>query len=152
MAAGEDRLVDWLRGRLGSQGEDLLGDDAALIERPGRWAVSVDQQIEGVHFRPETDPRTVGARLVAVCLSDLAACGARPAYGFLTLAVPRGYPARHLLDGVVEACRRFGLTLAGGDVAATPDRPSFTLTVLGGRLITLGMSRLSTTIARSSIR
>ena len=133
MARGEDRLVEWLRSRLRDQGADLLGDDAALLDHSESWAVSVDQQIEGVHFRPGLDPRTVGARLVAVCLSDLAASGALPAYGFLTVALPPSYPAKRLLSGILAACERFDLTLAGGDTASVDERLSLSLTVLGRR-------------------
>ncbi len=146
MTLGEDRLVEWLRRRLRAQGEDLLGDDAARLDRAERWAVSVDQQIEGVHFPTGLDPRVVGARLVAVCLSDLAASGALPAYGFLTMALPRAYPAKRLLTGVLAACRRFTLTLAGGDTASAVQHLSLGLTVLGrrpprGRWLTRGAAR-----------
>lgn len=127
----EDRLIDWLRRRLRRQGEDLLGDDAALLERRERWAVSVDQQIEGVHFPLGLDPRAVGRRLVAVCLSDLAASGAQPAYCFLTVALPPAYPAKRLLGGILAACARHGMVLAGGDTAAGSGRLACTLTVLG---------------------
>lgn len=130
---GEDRLVDWLRGRLRRQGEDLLGDDAALLERREAWAISVDQQIEGVHFPAGLDPRRVGRRLVAVCLSDLAASGAEPVYAFLTVALPAGYDARRLFDGVLAACASYSLILAGGDTAASPSTASCGLTVLGRR-------------------
>ncbi len=128
---GEDRLIDWLRRRLRRQGEDLLGDDAAILRRPERWAISVDQQIEGVHFPPGLDPRRVGRRLVAVCLSDLAASGADPAYCFLTVALPRGYGAKRLLAGVLAACRRHSIVLAGGDTATTSGPPTCAMTVLG---------------------
>ncbi len=131
--SGEDRLIAWLRGRLRRLGEDHLGDDAALLDRPERFAISTDQQIEGVHFLSGLDPRRIGARLVAVCLSDLAASGAVPAYGFLTVAVPESYDVRRLLSGVLSACSRHGLTLAGGDTATTTGPVSLSLTVLGRR-------------------
>ncbi len=133
MSDGEDRLVDWLRRRLRRSGEDLLGDDAALLGGSTPWAISVDQQIEGVHFPAGLDPGAVGRRLVAVCLSDLAASGAEPAYAFLTVALPGDYPARRLLDGVVTACERYRVTLAGGDTAGGGSRLACSMTVVGRR-------------------
>ncbi len=133
MSAGEDQLIGWLRRRLQRLGSDLLGDDAALLEERADWAISVDQQIEGVHFPPGLDPGVAGRRLVSVCLSDLAASGAEPAYGFLTVALPRRYDAKRLLTGVLTACRRYGVTLAGGDTASAPRGVSLTMTVLGRR-------------------
>jgi thiamine-monophosphate kinase len=133
VSEGEDRLLHWLRRRLRRTGRELLGDDAALLPQSERWAVSVDQQIEGVHFPAGLDPRWVGRRLAAVCLSDLAASGAEPAYGFLTVALPDGFDGRRLLEAVVDAAERHGLTIAGGDLASTAGPVATTLTVLGRR-------------------
>ena len=132
--SGEDRLIAWLRGRLAGQSRDWLGDDAALLPASdGDWAVSVDQQIEGVHYPAGLDPRRVGRRLVAVCLSDLAATGALPRYCTLTTAVPEHAAARRLLEGVVAACQRHGLELIGGDTASSSGPLHATLTVFGTR-------------------
>ncbi len=128
----EDRLLAALRRRLRRRGEDLLGDDAALLPDPRRWAVSVDHQVAGVHFPPGLDPAVVGRRLLAVGLSDLAASGARPAYAFLALALPPEFSARRLFDGLLAACRRHGVILAGGDLARSP-RLVASLTVMGKR-------------------
>lgn len=132
--SGEDRLVTWLRARLARMGEDHLGDDAAFLRPAGDdWAISVDQQIEGTHYPTGLDPRAAGRRLVAVCLSDLAACGAQPVYVTLTVALPPGFPARLLLEGVLDGCSRHGVTLAGGDTASTHGPAVSTLTVFGRR-------------------
>lgn len=128
----EDRVVAWLRRRLRRAGSDPLGDDAAKLVGGGARAVSVDQQIEGVHFEPGLAPRLVGRRLVAVCLSDLAAMGAAPRQALLTVAAPSRYPLRRLLGAVHDACERHGAELVGGDLAAAPSL-MLTLTVIGAR-------------------
>jgi len=117
VAGGEDRLIAWLRRREARGREELIGDDATLGAPAADLAVSVDQQVEGVHFSTGLDPRLLGRRLVAVCLSDLAAVGADPLHAWLALSAPTGFDYRRLLDGVLEACRRHGLRLAGGDLA-----------------------------------
>ncbi|MFL6234895.1 MAG: thiamine-phosphate kinase [Thermoanaerobaculia bacterium] len=111
--ADENRLIDWLRRQPGGA---LLGDDAAVLP-VGSFAVTIDHQISGVHFPPGLDPATVARRLLAVNLSDLAAMGAAPAYAFLALAAPPGFDHRRFFTALLAACRRHGLTLAGGDLA-----------------------------------
>jgi thiamine-monophosphate kinase len=113
----ENRLIDWLRRRLLKEaGGALIGDDAAVLPA-GSFVVTVDHQIAGVHFPPGLDPAMVARRLLAVNLSDLAAMGARPAYAFLALAAPPEFDHQRFFRALLAACRRHGLTLAGGDLA-----------------------------------
>ena len=128
--ADENRLIDWLRRCLEAEsGGALIGDDAAVLPA-GTFAVTVDHQISGVHFPPGLDPAIVARRLLAVNLSDLAAMGASPAYAFLALAAPPGFDHRRFFTALLAACRRHGLTLAGGDLARDPVLTT-SLTLLG---------------------
>jgi thiamine-monophosphate kinase len=130
---GEDALLAWLRRQLARRaGAVLLGNDAALVRLGGDWALSVDSQIEGVHFLPGLDPARVARRLLAVNLSDLAAVGAIPGYALLALAAPAGFDHRRFLAAFTTGCARAGVTLAGGDLARAPQLVA-TLTVLGRR-------------------
>ena len=124
----EDELTSWLRRRCPS-----IGDDAAFL-RPGRdLALSTDSQREGVHFLPGTPPQEIGRRLLAVNLSDLAAVGAEPRQALCTLASPVDWDRRKFFEGLLEACRDFGVELIGGDLSKA--RAVHTsLTVLGERL------------------
>jgi thiamine-monophosphate kinase len=128
----EERLLAWLR-ELADPRHRWIGDDAALLAATGPLAVTVDHQVSGVHFVPDLDPAVAGARLVAVNLSDLAAVGARPVYAFLALAAPPEQDLKPFCRGVVRACRRAGLQLAGGDLSRG-DRLSASLTVIGRRV------------------
>lgn len=137
---GEDDLLAWLRGQ-DSRLAELLGDDAALLPAapdgvPGAGsedqAVTVDSQIEGVHFLPGLDPAVVAHRLLAVNLSDLAAMGAQPAYAFLALAAPTAFPYKRFFRALLDGCRFHGLRLAGGDLARAP-AVTATLTLIGHR-------------------
>jgi len=141
VSGGEERFTAWLRRRLPEP--DLIGDDTAELAAAGRLVVTVDQQIEGTHFATGLEPRTIGRRLVAVNLSDLAASGARPRWAFLTLGVPPETDPRPIVEGVLAAARRHGLVLAGGDVAHAPLLLT-SLTVVGEkprRDATLGRDR-----------
>jgi thiamine-monophosphate kinase len=110
-----------------------IGDDAALLQLGGDWAITVDSQIEGIHFPAGLDPALVARRLLAVNLSDLAASGAAPAWAFLSLAIPPGFEARRFFQAFVRAARAAGVTLAGGDLARSPQGLLATLTLLGRR-------------------
>lgn len=127
---GEDELVAWLRSRAGGA---LIGDDAAVLPESERWAVTVDTQIEGVHFVPGLDPALVAERLLAVNLSDLAAMGARPAYAFLALAAPSGFDHRRFFRAFLRSTKGHGMELAGGDLASGP-RLTAVATLLGRRV------------------
>ena len=127
----EDRLIDWLSRRIRRQSDGTrIGDDAAVLP-PGSFAVTVDHQIEGVHFPTGLDPAIVARRLLAVNLSDLAASGAVPRYAFLALAAPPGFDHRRFFVSILASCRKFGVELAGGDLAKNPDRFSASLTLMG---------------------
>lgn len=122
---GEEALVEWLRQR-----HPLIGDDAALLPDLGAAVVTVDSQREGVHFHPGTPLDTVARRLLAVNLSDLAACGARPRFALLALAAPEGFDHRAFLTALGESLAESSAELAGGDLSRA-DRLTATLTLLG---------------------
>lgn len=127
---GEEALVAWLSGRLGR--DHLLGDDTASLPPLTRLVATVDQQIEGTHFYPGLAPAVVARRLLAVNLSDLAASGAVPRLALLALAAPAGFDHRAFFRAFVAACRRHGVTLAGGDLARA-EALHLALTLLGER-------------------
>src|SRR5687768_18034617 len=76
-----------------------VGDDCALLAMaPGmQLATSSDMLVEGRHFLSTVAPERLGHKALAVNLSDLAACGARPLAFTLALAMPRAEAA--FLDG-----------------------------------------------------
>ena len=110
----------------------MIGDDAAIFGARGPHVVTIDSQIEGVHFQAGLDPGIVARRLLAVNLSDLAAMGARPAHAFLALSAPPGFPHRRFFTALLDESRRAGLVLAGGDLARAPVLTA-SLTVVGAR-------------------
>lgn len=128
MSGAEDRLLTWLRRRLGPG--HRLGDDVAFLDGPGALAVTLDHQIEGVHFLPHVPPEVVARRLAAVNLSDLAASGAEPWLAFLALAAPDGFPHRRFLASLLAELGRHRVELAGGDLASAP-RLTCSLTLVG---------------------
>ena len=101
-----------------------VGDDCALLQpTPGmQWAISSDMLVEGRHFFAATDPARLGHKALAVNLSDLAACGARPVGFTLALALPQADEA--WLDafsrGLLQLADQHGCPLVGGDTTRGP--------------------------------
>ncbi|MEO6198823.1 MAG: thiamine-phosphate kinase [Sphingomicrobium sp.] len=95
-----------------------LNDDAAVL---GDLVITHDTIAEGVHYRAGDPPESVGWKLVAVNLSDLAAKGATPAAALLSLTLSGdGAWEAAFIDGIEAACARYGLPLIGGDTIALP--------------------------------
>ena len=96
-----------------------LLDDVALLDR---FVITHDTIAEGIHFLPFDPPASVGWKLVAVNLSDLAAKGATPAGALLSLTLS-GDPDwdSDFLTGVEHACESYALPLIGGDTIALPE-------------------------------
>jgi thiamine-monophosphate kinase len=115
------------------------GDDAAVwVPEPERHvAISQDALVEGVDFRRSwITPRQLGARAMAVALSDLAGMGAQPAWCAATLCAPATTSAEDIMEiqrGLCAAAASAGSVVAGGDVSAI-DGPLVIDVSVGGTL------------------
>jgi thiamine-monophosphate kinase len=96
-----------------------LLDDVALLDG---LVITHDTIAEGVHFLPSDPPASVGWKLIAVNLSDLAAKGATPEGALLSLTLSGdGRWESEFLTGIEHACESYGLSLIGGDTVALPE-------------------------------
>lgn len=135
MSGGELDLIARLVAATPCRRDDVLvgpGDDGAVLRAPAGMDLvqTIDTCLESVHFPPGLDAADVGWRSLAVNLSDLAAMGAAPAWGLLSLAVPAADTA--WLDGfaagVAALASETGLDLVGGDTVRGPLGITFALT------------------------
>ena len=92
---GEFELIDRFFTRPTSRATLGVGDDCALLQPAAGTtvAVSTDMLVEGRHFLSTVAPERLGHKALAVSLSDLAACAARPLAFTLALALPRAEEA-----------------------------------------------------------
>ncbi len=100
------------------------GDDCALLQpSPGmQLAVTTDMLVAGTHFLPDTDPRNLGWKALAVNLSDLAAMAAKPRWVTLAGALPavdESWIAR-FADGFFACAAEYGVNVVGGDTTRGP--------------------------------
>ena len=101
-----------------------IGDDGAVLQPSAgcQLVAAVDTLVEGVHFPTDSAPRDVGERVVRVNVSDMAAMGARPRWMTLALTLETAEPAwlDAFAEGLLDASRRYGVSLVGGDTTAGP--------------------------------
>jgi thiamine-monophosphate kinase len=114
----EQDVIDRLRRIATDPAARGLADDGALFDG---LVLTHDSIAEGVHFLSSDPPASVGWKLAAVNLSDLAAKGARPAVALLSLTLRGdGEWESAFIDGLEAACDEYGLSLIGGDTISLP--------------------------------
>ncbi len=128
-----------------------VGDDCALLAPAAgmQLAVSSDMLVEGRHFLSTVDPARLGHKALAVNLSDLAACGAKPLAFTLALALP-GVDEPWLEGfsrGLFALADAHGCELVGGDTTRGP--LNICITVFGE--VPAGAALLRSARARATI-
>jgi thiamine-monophosphate kinase len=114
-----------------------IGDDCAVLRFASgdETLVTTDFSLEGIHFRRDWHPaESVGHRCLARGLSDIAAMGGEPVAAFLSLALPRDLPQAwvgEFVRGLVGLAEKYGVPLAGGDTAESPDGILADIIVIG---------------------
>ena len=120
---GENAVIKLIEG-LHKGGDDRVvvgfGDDAALLRTGGDklLIVTTDLLAENTHFRRSIiDPYSLGWKSVAVNISDIAAMGGVPTWGFVSIAVPDIEVSfiEQLYEWMNAVSVMFGSTIIGGD-------------------------------------
>jgi thiamine-monophosphate kinase len=126
----EADLIERLRRIATHPAARQLRDDAAVLDG---LVLTQDSLAEGVHFRSSDPPASVGWKLVAVNLSDLAAKGAEPVAVLLSFSISENDWDSGVIDGIAAACESYDVALIGGDtIALPPDAPRvYGLTAIG---------------------
>ena len=128
----EADFIRWLYERFDAGDPAGPGDDCATLA--DGTLVTTDSILEGVEFAPETEPRAAGYKAAAVSLSDIAAMGGRAEALFCAAVLgPRHKTAaEEIVKGLLDACRPFGVRLAGGDYSSW-NSPTVLVTTAVGR-------------------
>lgn len=114
-----------------------IGDDCAVISvnGPDYLLVTTDLLVEHVHFMLDwAAPEIVGAKSLAVNLSDIAACGGIPRDAFISLAIPR-YIDVEWLDrfyaGMRAEAAEARVNLLGGDTTGSKGHLAINVALTG---------------------
>lgn len=145
----EDSLLRMLGRHFPVQHPSLLlgrGDDCCVLKAGSPLCVSADLFLEDIHFRTRYfTPNEVGHKALAVNISDVAACGARPTAFTLCLALPPSVETEWLEEfftGMGALASQHRMVLAGGDLSRA-DKVHISITVWGettggGKYLTRG--------------
>lgn len=98
-----------------------IGDDCAVFNANGKLCVTTDSLVEGVHFSLKYfSPRQIGMKAIESNVSDIAAMGGIPKYAFVSLVVRKDIGVGFidsLYKGIKQTCKKYSITLAGGDMS-----------------------------------
>lgn len=114
-----------------------IGDDCAVVSLEGSdyLLVTTDLMVERVHFMTDwTSPEVLGAKALAVNLSDIAACGGRPRDAFISLAIPDHLDVEWLdgfYRGMSDLARQYRVNILGGDTTKSKSDLIINLAVTG---------------------
>ncbi|MCL5124412.1 MAG: thiamine-phosphate kinase [Deltaproteobacteria bacterium] len=126
-----------------------IGDDCAVISVSPELnlLITTDLLVERVHFLLDWQgPDTLGAKALAVNLSDIAACGGTPKEAFVSIAVPDHLEINWLENfykGMADLADKFKVSILGGDTTRS-------LTDLVINVAVTGLSRSGETLLRRS--
>jgi thiamine-monophosphate kinase len=136
MPLSEFALIERYFRKAGAMRADVqlgVGDDAALLQSPpgAQLVAAMDTLVAGVHFPHGSPPASIGHRVLAVNLSDIAAMGARPAWALLALTLPKiDEPwLEEFTGGFAALARSHDVALVGGDTTSGP--LSVTIQIMG---------------------
>jgi thiamine-monophosphate kinase len=136
-SAGEFDLIARLVKGMRISSRTILGpgDDCAILapaKRPQLF--TIDSMVEGVHFRLEWGtPEQLGAKALAVNLSDIAAMGGKPVACVINLGVRDGLATNFLLRlyrGIKKIAARYHTDIVGGNITRS-ERLTITIALLG---------------------
>ena len=101
--------------------EDILvgiGDDCALVDVDGiKLALTTDCLHEKTDFPKGIKPEEIGHLALAVSLSDLAGCGAKPLFFLYTITLTEMYinHFERILTGMKRLAETYNVAVVGGD-------------------------------------
>ena len=137
---GEHELIARVRARVPPAPAWIrlgIGDDAAIV-MPARGmadVVTTDALVEGVHFeRALVPPADIGARALAVNLSDLAAMGAVPRIAVVSFGLPAALPLADydgMVAGLAALAAREHVAIVGGNITRSPGPLFVDVTAIG---------------------
>ncbi|MCB0791511.1 MAG: thiamine-phosphate kinase [Flavobacteriales bacterium] len=136
---GEFGLIDRLAARVELTQKSTIkgiGDDAAVIDPEGlHQVVTSDMLVEGVHFDLSYMPlKHLGYKAIVVNLSDVYAMNATPRQVLVSMALSNRFSVEaveELYEGMLLACRNYGVDLVGGDTCSSASGSILSVTAIG---------------------
>ncbi|HEY5038502.1 MAG TPA: thiamine-phosphate kinase [bacterium] len=127
-SVGEFGFIEKIRSEMKAKNPSVvlgIGDDAALFKPTLNHELifTTDMLVEGRHFDFKfITPWQLGAKTMAVNVSDCAAMGAKPTVAVVSLGVPKSFPLTDLeafYDGMKSWGESYGAQIVGGDTVGS---------------------------------
>jgi thiamine-monophosphate kinase len=126
--SGEFGFIEKIRSAMKTKNPSVvlgIGDDAAIFKPTlGHELIfTTDMLVEDRHFDFKwITPWQLGAKTMAVNVSDCAAMGAKPTVALVSLGVPKNFPVPDLeafYDGLKQWGESYGAQIVGGDTVGS---------------------------------
>lgn len=136
----EFELIQRIAKRFGRRWNQTLvgiGDDCAVTRPHSRnlQLITTDLLVEDVHFnRRFASCRDIGYKAMVANLSDIAAMGGIPRQFLTSIAIPPSFARNDvdaLYEGMMQAAKKSGTALIGGDTSSSPKTLFLSLTLIG---------------------
>ena len=103
-----------------------FGDDCSCVKISDQIILfTSDILIENKHFlRNLISPKDLGWKLVSVNVSDIFACGGKPKWGFVSIALPPELEVEYIkqvYSGMEEACQYYKMSIIGGNTSSSEE-------------------------------
>jgi thiamine-monophosphate kinase len=136
---GEFGLIEHLTKHIELTNESTVkgvGDDAAILKfEDEQVLVSTDLLLEGIHFDLAYVPlKHLGYKSIIVNLSDIYAMNAQPTQVLVSIGTSNRFSLEaieELYQGMLIACKRYGIDLVGGDTSNSKQGLVISITVIG---------------------
>lgn len=124
---GEFGLIERIKKQIRTDASVIkgIGDDCAVLKfSPQKYLLFTCDMIgEGIDFTSRDDRALVGRKALAVCVSDIAACGGVPRHALVTLGIPSKTKVEdidRIYKGLNVIAKEFKVNIAGGDISKAP--------------------------------
>jgi len=113
------------------------GDDCAVLDlgQPDQQLLfKTDAIVEGIHFTKAAPPEKIGHKVLARCLSDIAAMAGTPTAALVTIALPQKFDVNFveaIYEGVTGLAQKHGVAIVGGETTVNPERILISIALLG---------------------
>jgi thiamine-monophosphate kinase len=113
-----------------------LSNDGAVF-KPKKdldYVVSTDTIVEKIHFIGNEPPDQIAKKALRTNLSDLAAMGADPEFYSLSISLPKAKSKsfiKNFAKGLKEDQKKYKIKLLGGDLTASSELITITISIIG---------------------